>query len=852
MNITSRHRHRLAVGQAILPVLLGCLGLGAGLSVAADAPSAIVAATGIERGVAVHLGSSDGALECELASLHPMLVHGLALDEADLTRSRRRIQHEGIYGLATVEPADSLRRLPYAGNLVNLLIADLDALGDQAPAREEILRVLTPGGVAYLKQAGKWQTQTKSWPKGMDDWTHWCYGPEGNAVSHDTLVRPSTSLKWISAVQGQDLRIEKGMLFSPLRKKQPRGLPDGVDLVARDAFSGVPAWRCPTGLISGDRPHEFVAAGGLVFHFPSRQPCFAVATDARTGKLVREFSEGLRRPFEGRAWRRGGRPGMAILLVAGKTLIQGYGREVIALDITTGRRDWRIELPSELGAMAATPDGRRVFVHEVEDWDRGWARWGKHQTVAITCLLDGRMAWRNTELAGEEISDLIHHAGALYAFDPTTNLGDDGDADVFRFDAASGRLVWSKKGPKHTYNVFLNNAVVRGPDIISWGSFNNLRSYATADGAERNHTINSYNQRCTRMSATRNWLVFGLTTWVDSDFHWTQMSVGRSDCAYPAFLAHGQTFFTYNLACSCINPLRGIVALVPENPRPHWPDSRRLQQPSGKADSILAPRMTASKNVIAAEWQPDPLLFYFLHKQTPPVSSHGLDLVADVDGQTLSATRDGKVVWSFVTGGRIYGPPLVVDRQCYVASADGWLYCLDLPRGERHWRFLAAPCERKIVSYGQLESTWPIYNVVYHDGAVCLAAGRHAELDGGIFLWGLSPESGEIRWKTNLHTPAAHYPAGAKSTRNDRTLKREVASVTPLNGGLAIDGHDLVLVSPILKKSGSSNSRWGYFENPPGEQRGPLQARHLKIRPLLWNGKTINPQELVVLETKRS
>ncbi len=842
---------RLTLRMALSGYLV-CLCVGA-TSIMAQTEEDAARASGVADGLVVHLGSMDGSLEVALARSGRMLVHGLSLSESDLAAARAAIAREGLRGLASVDLVSQMGRLPYANDLANLIVADLDTLGNKAPSEKEMLRVLVPGGAACVRRDRQWRTIRNPWPEGLDDWTHWCYGPEGNAVSHDTMVRPSTSLKWIAGVQGQDLRISRGMLVSPLRPTRERGLPDTVDLVGRDAFNGVPAWRGPTGLVTGDRPHQLVAAGGLVFHFPMRQSCFAVATDTRTGRVVREFSEGLRRPLPEQGGKAGGRPGIAVLLACGPTLLQGYGREVAALDIATGALRWRAELTCELGAMVATPDGRRVFVHEVQDWDRGWARWGKHKTAAVTCLLDGRPAWRNTQLADEEISDLIHDGGSLYAFDPTTNLGDDGDADLFKFAADTGALVWSKKGPKHNYNVFLNNAVVRGADIVSWGPFNNLRSYSVADGNERNHTINGYNQRCTRMSATRDWLVFGLTTWVDRDFNWTQMAVGRSDCAYPAFLAHGHTYFTYNLACSCINPLRGIVALAPEDGGAPLDDASRLESLSGRRPVAPQPETATSRpsSVIAAEWQPDSLLFYLLDELTPPVRTGEMTLIADIHRHTLTAKRDDRAAWSFTAGGRIYGPPLIHDGRCYVGSADGWLYCLDTATGSPLWRFLAAPRQRMIVAYAQAESAWPVYNVVLHDGAVCVAAGRHAELDGGLYIWGLDPVGGKIRWRTTLHTPPARYAAGSKAVRGDRALSREVVSVTPLNGGLEAKDGQLTLVSPILKKSGSSNSKWGYFENPPDQGRGELQARRIQINTVEWNGKTINPQELAPMEIRK-
>jgi hypothetical protein len=70
------------------------------------------------------------------------------------------------------------------------------------------------------------------------------------------------------------------------------------------------------------------------------------------------------------------------------------------------------------------------------------------------------------------------------------------------------------------------------------------------------------------------------------------------------------------------------------------------------------------------------------------------------------------------------------------------------------WRFRAAPEERLIGAFGQLESAWPVHgSILVVDGTGYFAAGRSSHLDGGIYLFGLDADSGEIRHRTRLEGP---------------------------------------------------------------------------------------------------
>jgi len=113
--------------------------------------------TGVETGLCVHIGSTDGAIEIQMAGNGRRLVCGPALDDQSLDSARKAIHAQGLYPLASVEKARTPEQLPYADNLVSLLIADLDALGKRAPSRKEIMGVRLANGRAI----SEWVVENK-------------------------------------------------------------------------------------------------------------------------------------------------------------------------------------------------------------------------------------------------------------------------------------------------------------------------------------------------------------------------------------------------------------------------------------------------------------------------------------------------------------------------------------------------------------------------------------------------------------------------------------------------------------------------------------------------------------------
>jgi len=166
-------------------------------SVSLGEPSAvehILDDSGVRGGLVVHIGCGDGKLTAALQAEGRFLVHGLDTNANHVAAAQSHLRSLGLYGQVSVAPFDG-KHLPYADNLVNLIVAESPV----DVSTDEILRVLVPRGVAYLKTNGQWQRTVKPWPEGMDEWTHFLHGADGNAVSRDKLVGRPQRLRWVAA-----------------------------------------------------------------------------------------------------------------------------------------------------------------------------------------------------------------------------------------------------------------------------------------------------------------------------------------------------------------------------------------------------------------------------------------------------------------------------------------------------------------------------------------------------------------------------------------------------------------------------------------------------------------------------
>lgn len=206
----------------------------------------ILEETGVKGGLVVHLGCGDGRLTASLRANDSYLVHALDADAAAIEKARDYISGLGLYGAVSVEQW-SEQVLPYNDNVVNLLFAE--DLGDVS--MDEVMRVLCPNGVAYIKD----RKTVKPRPADIDEWTHFLHDADGNAVARDDKVATPKHLQWeaepkrtrdhdaqasISAMTSSN-----GRIFYIL-DEGPTSLihqPAQWKLIARDAFNGKLLWK---------------------------------------------------------------------------------------------------------------------------------------------------------------------------------------------------------------------------------------------------------------------------------------------------------------------------------------------------------------------------------------------------------------------------------------------------------------------------------------------------------------------------------------------------------------------------------------------------------------------------------
>jgi hypothetical protein len=138
-------RYRLLVAIVCVSAIL-CLPPIAKAGPAEREAVQILDAAGVKGGLVVHIRCGDGKLTGALCANNSYQVHGLDTSPANVEQARKHIQSLKLYGRVSVDRLAG-RRLPYVDNLVNLIVSE--DLGGISPG--EVMRVLSPNGVAYIK-----------------------------------------------------------------------------------------------------------------------------------------------------------------------------------------------------------------------------------------------------------------------------------------------------------------------------------------------------------------------------------------------------------------------------------------------------------------------------------------------------------------------------------------------------------------------------------------------------------------------------------------------------------------------------------------------------------------------------
>ncbi len=110
--------------------------------------------------------------------------------------------------------------------------------------------------------------------------------------------------------------------------------------------------------------------------------------------------------------------------------------------------------------------------------------------------------------------------------------------------------------------------------------------------------------------------------------------------------------------------------------------------------------------------------------------------------------------WTFYTEGPVRFAPVVHRDRVYVASDDGYLYCLKAGMGELVWKFRGGPGDDKLIGNDQMISHWPARSgVLIEQDRLFFTAGMWSR--DGAFIYCLDPDDGSVRWRND--TSGYHF-----------------------------------------------------------------------------------------------
>ena len=754
----------------------------------ADSAEQILESTGVGGGLVVHVGCGDGTLTAALRPGDQYLVHGLDADPKNVAAARRHLKTLGIYGEVAV---DTLRgsRLPYVDNLANLVVSE--DLGKVTMG--EVMRVLCPGGVAYVKDGGQWNKTVKPWPDEIDEWTHFLHGPDNNAVASDSVVDVPRRLKWLGrpkfaraheqAASLSACVTAGGRLFY-IVDDTPRAdirFPSHWSLVARDAFNGVVLWKRPIPAWVDQLRRFRSGPAGMTFRLAAEDDRIYVTLgidapvsilDAVTGRTVAtcKGTENTRQILriddklvmlvdtapqttaaDDSRIRRGLKPPPGV-------------RVIVAADATSGKTLWRKQIDAFVHpTLAAQAD--RLFYQSNEH-------------VFCVELTTGAPVWRaaaKVQLTGHEAGwespTLVVHGTAVYCADFKR---------IVAFGVEDGKPLWngvSSPGYNAPPDVFVVNGLLwmkRKEGMVGLDP-------VTGELQKELPVVHGYmHHRCYRNKATERFFIRGDqgVQFIDIEaadtslHHWI-----RGTCQYGVMPANGLLYVTPDsCACNMKTKLAGFWALAPEatakgadaaEPNvdrlvhgPAYGQIRKLKAEITHPPDWPVYRHDAARSGITGASVPAELKPAWRAQIGGRLSgvtvAGGKVFVASVDTHTVYGLdeRSGTTAWTFTATARVDSPPTIYQGMALFGSADGSVYALRATDGELAWRFRAAPEERRTFVNGQLESVWPVHgSVLVHKGQLVVAAGRSSYLDGGIRVYRLDPNSGQMLWETVMYSP---------------------------------------------------------------------------------------------------
>ena len=749
----------------------------------AGAPSvqAILKQLDSPRGLCAVLGDRQAELAIQIARASELQVYLQLAEAKDVEAARRAADAAGMLNRRVYADKGSESRINLADNLADAVVVCGAPRG--AFAKQEVLRVLRPGGTAWLGG----ETLTKPQPQGIDQWTHPYHGPDNNPQSADQVARAPYLTQFLAepyyGPMPEMTVASGGRIFKAFGSRaflRPQW-PVLNTLIAMNGYNGTLLWQRPLDPDFMVHRNTMIATPDTLY-LADHVSCKLL--DAATGRLRDEIRvpEGI---SDGPVWK--------WMALAGGTLYALVGENEPPGDALKGTgfrgAGWPWWKTPRYGwgfgrtLMAIDPGSRKVLWHHREDdpldtramcMGNGRIYFYSHQKF-LGCLdaASGKIVWKTSDPAVlEAIGE--HHPAQFPATGFATSAYVKCSRDALYFagpqrtrlvavSTKDGKLLW-----QHPEGAF--QLVIRDDGLYAMGAQAPSQKFDLLTGKSLLRLPSRGG--CTRATGSIDRVFVrgggdGTFSWDTAAEKLLPLSPMRPACHDGVMIAGGHLYWGPWM-CGCNLSLIGIVCLGPagafdysrkatererlesaaEGPAQvaplaptadDWPTYRK-----DNARSARSPQPVAARVALKWTYIPDtPTL------RTAPVAAGGLVFVGGADGvvRALQAA-DGKPKWTFYGGGAMRVPPSIADGRALIGSADGWIYALEAQSGRLLWRFRAAPAERRIPVYGSLQSTWPVASGVLVENGAAYAAAGIANYDG-THVYALEAATGRIRWQNN-------------------------------------------------------------------------------------------------------
>ncbi len=775
------------------PLLLGACSALAALP---DVPGEL-GKRGMQSGIVVQLGCTNASETLALHADGRFVVQVLDRNAQRITTAKKAIRAAGKCGPVSAR-VYSGQTLPFDDNLLNAVVAE-DVSGI---AEAEIVRVLRPLGVAWIKQGAGWRALQKPWPEALDEWTHFLHDASGNAVSTDKQAGPPAGLRWKAGpAWGRSHEFNSSMMAMVTASgrlfyvfdygvtgMEDTRLGDRWTLVARDAFNGTHLWARPLPswgikvwrgralrLLGGTLARRLIADDDRVYCTIDYLDDVHVL-DASTGKTLRTIP---------------GTPGTGELLVDGDHVFcVGRGKNAKQKDVA------RIVCYSKTARKTVwTHEDSQVLTQKLSVGPEAVVY---HNRKATICLnrADGAVRWQQAQpqpkpqAVQDKKPQKKKKRGS--GTQPSMLLLADGKAilatrqSITALALADGKPVWvAKPGPQGNSMRDSDVFYAQGRIWCSAGSGGIVGYDVKTGGDPRKINVSGvqsqgHHLRCYRAKSTERHLITqfrGVEFLSITDDAHNQNDWVRGACTYGVMPANGLLYQPpHSCFCYPAAMVTGLNALTPRpgraeravppalgpiekgpayearppsterrtrNTESSWPayrrNTRRVGATPHKLPAKLAPGWSAELGTAI----------------TPPVAADGRVYVAAKDHHTIHAldAKTGAKLWAFQAGARIDSAPSIHGAVLVFGCADGLLYCIRAQDGQLAWRRRLAPAEKWMAVDGQLESVWRLHGsvAIIDDLAYC-SAGRSTFLDGGLSLYAVDIGTGKIKHQTRVNT----------------------------------------------------------------------------------------------------